>query len=348
MTALHHPTTIPPILSVDLGRTSTKACIQRDPEHVVLIPPNVAQVSVEQVRREGFESNPNAPLMDMWLEYQGKGYAVGQLASDFGADLGLKQSKVENALVKVLACVGYFGLQGDLMMVLNLPYQSQEQFERDKELLSGQLLSPHNFLYRGGNSLVTVRRLWIVPEGYGSLIWSEAQESEDAEPVFADVSVAVVDIGHQTTDFLMIDRFRFARGASKSEPFAMNRFYEQIAAQIPGADNQSLLLIEAVHRPSGKRFYRPRGALQPTNLDEILPHVRKNFAQELMDRLFAWLPERATDVIVSGGGGEFLWPDLQALLREAQLSPHLAKPSRLANALGQYLYAEVQLANDQP
>ena len=124
----------------------------------------------------------------------------------------------------------------------------------------------------------------------------------------------------------------------------MSQFYEQVVAQIDGGYSQSLLLIEAVHRPPGERFYRPKGAVQPTNLDELLPRLRRSFARELSNRLITWLPERATDVIISGGGGEFLWPDLQALLQEARLRPHLAKPSRLANALGMFLYGEVQLA----
>ena len=58
-----------------------------------------------------------------------------------------------------------------------------------------------------------------------------------------------------------------------------------------------------------------------------------------------WLPERATDVIVTGGGGEFFWSELRPLLKEARLKGHLAKPSRQANALGQYIYGEAQMAN---
>jgi plasmid segregation protein ParM len=52
-------------------------------------------------------------------------------------------------------------------------------------------------------------------------------------------------------------------------------------------------------------------------------------------------------VIISGGGGEFFWSNLQVLLKEARLRAHLAKPSRQANALGQYLYGEIQLAAQQ-
>ena len=69
--------------------------------------------------------------MWLWLEYQGYGYAVGQLAADFGANLGVGQSKVEAALIKVLASVGYFNLKGDILIVLGLPYLSQEQFEKE-------------------------------------------------------------------------------------------------------------------------------------------------------------------------------------------------------------------------
>jgi plasmid segregation protein ParM len=331
------------VLSVDLGRTSTKTCISRDPDQVVLIPANVAHLTVEQVRRGGFESQSTDPLLDIWLEYQGRGFAIGQLAADFGANLGVGQSKVEDALVKVLACVGFFQLQGEIAVVLGLPYYSQEQFDREKELLNSLVRSPHIMNYRGEPVSVDIKHVWIMPEGFGSLIWSEAQDKKASSPDFPNLSVAVVDIGHQTTDFLMVDRFRFARGASKSEPFAMSQFYDQVATQIQGADSQSLSLIEAVHRPEGERFFRPRGATKPTNLDDILPSLRKSFARELSDRLVAWLPERVTDVIVSGGGGEFFWSELRPLLREARLKGHLAKPSRQANALGQYIYGEAQM-----
>ncbi len=330
------------ILSIDLGRTSTKSCMGRDPESVVLIPANVAHMTVEQVRRGSFESQPTDPLLDIWLEHQGVGYAIGQLAADFGANLGVGQSKVEDALVKVLACIGYFGIAGEIAIVLGLPYHSQEQFDREKEQLIGLLRSPHVLSYRGEMLSVNIQQVWVMPEGYGSLIWCEAQPKRAAD--FTHQSVAVVDIGHQTTDFLMVDRFRFARGASKSEPFAMSQFYDQVATQIQGADSQSLSLIEAVHRLEGERFYRPRGATRPTNLDDILPSLSKSFARELSDRLVRWLPERATDVIVTGGGGEFFWNDLRPLLRDAKLKGHLAKPSRQANALGQYIYGEAQVA----
>lgn len=344
MTTRHpSPHSAIPILSIDLGRTSTKACVSRNPDEVVLIPANVAHLSVEQVRRGGFEIRSTDALPDLWLEHQGGGYAVGQLAADFGANLGVGQSKVEDALVKVLACVGYFGLSGDLAVVLGLPYHSQEQFDREKEHLISLLRSPHVMSYRGESISVNIQQVWVMPEGYGSLIWCEAQEKDAFSPNFPSLAVAIVDIGHQTTDFLMVDRFRFARGASKSEPFAMSQFYEQVASQIQGADSQSLSLIEAVNRPPGKRFYRPRGATRPTDLDGMLPSLRKSFARELSNRLVEWLPERATDVIVTGGGGEFFWADFQPLLDEAQLQVHLAEPSRKANALGQYLYGATQV-----
>jgi len=332
----------PTVLSVDLGRTSTKACVSRDPDSVVLIPANVAQLSTEQVRRGVFDARLADPLLDMWLEYQGRGYALGQLAADFGADLGLGSSKLEGALVKVFASIGYFGLSGEVSVVLGLPYQSQEQFERDKAEVQGLLQSPHVMSYRGEEIAVDIKQVWSIPEGYGSLLWMEALQHDSGENRLRDASVAIADIGHQTTDLLLADRFRFARGISQSEPFAMSQFYEQVAAQIQGADSQSLHLIRAVNRPEGERFYRPQGAIQPTNLDEILPSLRKSFARELRDRLIAWLPERTTDVVVTGGGGEFFWEELQQLLAQAQLGGHLAKPSREANALGQHIYGEVR------
>lgn len=345
MTAKHPSTTLgnSPVLSVDLGRTYTKACVSRDPSSVVLIPANVAYLEAHQAPQGEFESQAIAPLLAIWLEYQGKKYAMGQLAADFGANLGMGQSKVEDALVKTLACIGHFNLGGNLAVALSLPYYAQEQFDREKDQITRLFRAPHVITYRGERVTANIQQVWVMPEGYGSLIWCEAQSKDTLSSTFANLSVAIVDVGYQTTDLLMVDHFRFARGASKSESFAMSQFYEQVAAQVPGADSQSLSLIEAINRPDGKRLFRPRGAKQPINLDEILLNLRKSFADELSDRVFNWLPERATDVIVSGGGGEFLWADLHPLLKEAQLGAHLAKPSRVANALGQYIYGEVQV-----
>jgi plasmid segregation protein ParM len=331
------------ILSVDLGRTSTKTCVSREPNDVVFIPANVKHLSMEQVRGGAFASQDSDPLLDMWLEYQGSGYAVGQLAADFGANLGVGQSKVEDALAKVLACAGYFRLKDDIAIVLGLPYLSQEQFEREKEQLVSLLTGPHVMSYRGEAVSLNITKVWVMPEGYGSLLWCEVQNKKAASANFAKLSVAIVDIGHQTTDCLMVDSFRFARGVSKSEAFAMSQFYEQVAAQIEGADSQSLSLIAAVNQPKGERFYRPRGATKPTNLDDIIPSLKESFSREICNRVLAWLPERVTDVILTGGGGEFFWEDIQRLLKDAKINAHLSAPSRQANALGQYIYGEAQL-----
>ncbi len=336
------------ILSVDLGRTSTKSCVSRDPGNVIFVSANVKRMTMEQVRGGVFEARATDPLMDLWLEYQGDGYAVGQLAADFGANLGVGQSKVEDALIKVLACAGYFKLKDDISIVLSIPYHSQEQFEKEKSQLISQVSGPHVMNFRGEEVKLNVNKVWIMPEGYGSLLWCEAQPKKGAAtPDFTKVSVAIVDIGHQTTDCLMIDNFRFARGASKSEDFGMNKFYELVAKEIEGADSQSLSLIAAVNKPKGERLYRPRGASKPTNLDDFLPNLREMFSREICSRVLAWLPERVTDVILTGGGGEFFWEDVQRLLKEAQINAHLAAPSRQANALGQFIYGEAQFSSSR-
>ncbi|MDZ7959670.1 MAG: ParM/StbA family protein [Aulosira sp. DedQUE10] len=333
------------ILSVDLGRTSTKTCVSREPNNVIFVPANVKQMSIEQVRGGVFEARATDPLMDLWLEYQGSGYAVGQLAADFGANLGVGQSKVEDALVKVLASAGYFKLKDEISVVLGLPFLSLEQFEKEKSQLISLVSGPHVLNFRGESVSLNVTKVWVMPEGYGSLLWTEAQPQKGATvPDFTKISVAIVDIGHQTIDLLMVDNFRFARGASKSEDFGMNKFYELVAAEIEGADSQSLALISAVNKTKGERFYRPKGASKPTNLDDFLPNLTEMFSREICSRVLAWLPERVTDVIITGGGGQFFWEDVQRLLKEAKINAYLAAPSRQANALGQYIYGEAQLS----
>ena len=163
------------ILSIDLGRTSTKTCISRESNNVTFVSANVKEMSMEQVRGGVFEARATDPLMDLWLEYQGNGYAVGQLAADFGANLGVGQSKVESALIKVLACAGYFKLKDEISVVLGLPYLSQEQFEKEKAQLISQLSGPHVMNFRGESVSLNINKVWVMPEGYGSLLWCEAQ-----------------------------------------------------------------------------------------------------------------------------------------------------------------------------
>ena len=95
------------ILSIDLGRTSTKASTSRNPNEVVFIPSNIKALTVDTARGGGFESKNTDPLLDIWVEYQGMGYAVGQLAADFGASLfkdgSDSPSKVDDALIKLFA-----------------------------------------------------------------------------------------------------------------------------------------------------------------------------------------------------------------------------------------------------
>jgi plasmid segregation protein ParM len=333
------------ILSVDLGRTSSKTCVSREPNGVVFIPANVKQMSIEQIRGGVFEAKATDPLMDLWLEYQGSGYAVGQLAADFGANLGVGQSKVEDALIKVLASAGYFKLKDEISVILGLPFLSLEQFEREKSQLTSLVSGPHVMNFRGESVSLNVTKVWVMPEGYGSLLWTETQPNKGSTvPDFTKISVGIVDIGHQTIDMIMVDNFRFARGASKSEDFGMSKFYELVAAEIEGADSQSLALISAVNKPKGERFYRPKGASKPTNLDDFLPNLIEMFSRDICSRVLAWLPERVTDVIITGGGGEFFWEDVQRLLKEAKINAYLAAPSRQANALGQYIYGEAQLS----
>ncbi|NET70175.1 MAG: chromosome segregation protein ParM, partial [Sphaerospermopsis sp. SIO1G2] len=123
------------ILSVDLGRTSTKTCMSREPGNVAFITSNVKQMTMEEIRGGVFESKMTDPLMDLWLEYQGNGYAVGQLAADFGANLGVGKSKVEDALIKVLASAGYFKFKDEISVIVGLPFLSLDQFEKEKAQL---------------------------------------------------------------------------------------------------------------------------------------------------------------------------------------------------------------------
>jgi plasmid segregation protein ParM len=342
-----------PVLSIDLGRTSTKVCVSREPGGVVFISAHVKQIPFADIFYGDIDKyrislDPIDPLIDVWLEHQGSGYILGQMAAECGANLGVGQSKLEDALVKVLAAAGYFKLKDEISVVISLPFLSLEQFEIEKAQLVSMITGPHLFNFRGESVFLNITKVWIMPNGYGSLLWSETQPNKPTTmPDLKKICLAIIDIGYETIDMVMVDNFRFARGASKGEDFGMSKFYELIAHEIEGADSQSLRLIAAVNKPKGKRFYRPQDAWIATNLDDFLPNLTEQFSRETSARILAWLPERVTDVIITGGGGEFFWEDLQRLLKEARVNAYLTAPSRQANALGQYIYGEIQLSGSR-
>lgn len=183
--------------------------------------------------------------------------------------------------------------------------------------------------------------LWMEVQGSGYAVGQPRFGS--SVPDFTKIPVAIVDNGYEYTNMLMVDNFRFIRDASQSENFGMSKFYELLAVEVEGADSQSLSFIAVANKPKGDRFYLPKGASKPTNLDDFLPCLTELFSREFCSRVLAWLPERVTDVIITGGGGEFFWEDVQRLLKEAKINAHLATPSRQANALGQYIYGDVKM-----
>jgi plasmid segregation protein ParM len=340
------------ILSIDLGRHYTKACVSYEPENVVFIPENVVfipanvkQISFEEIVNGVFESRATDPLMNLWIEHQGSGYAVGQLAADFGANLGVGKSKQEDALVKVLAVAGYFKLKDEISVVISLPFFASEQFEREKAQLISMITGPHLMKFCNESVYLNISKVWIMPEGYGSLLWSTALPKRSNDPDFTKIPLAVVDIGFQTINMLMVNNFRFVRDASKSEDFGMSKLYEMIAKEIQGADSQSLALIAATNKAKGDRFYLPKCAAQPTNLDDFLPNLVEMSSRDICSRILAWLPELVTEVIITGGGGEFFWEDVHRLLKYAKINCHLAPPSRQANVLGQHIYGYLKIKN---
>ncbi|MDB9324077.1 ParM/StbA family protein [Nodularia spumigena CS-591/04] len=336
------------ILSVDLGKLYTKACISRNPDNVVVIPSHVQYIGFSQIFSGAmykYQAISNNPLINIWLEYKGSGYAVGQLAAKFGANLGFGQSKVDDALVKVLAAAGHFKLKDEISVVISLPFFYPAQFEKEKLELTSLLFGPHVMNFRGESVYLNITKVWVIPDGLCSLLWTKTKSNKGFSiPDFTKIPVGIVDIGYQNINFITVDNFQWVKDTSEIEDFGMNKFYEIIAAEIDGADSQSLGLICAVNKPKGERFYRPKSASKPTNLDDFLPNITEMFSRDICYLVFDWLPEGVTDIIITGGGGEFFWEEIQPRFKEARINAYLAAPSRQANVLGQYIYIEALLS----
>lgn len=201
-----------------------------------------------------------------------------------------------------------------------------------RERLTG--LSAWVYLDGQDGRFVRIAEATVWPQALGAYL---AALSSSAGGRFAGRMAAVVDIGHRTTDYLLLhpgeggapvpDETR-----SGSLDAGMNRVYAQVAAEVVtgalagGAEG----LIERELR-AGRGVLPVRGR----DVDIRTPYEAacRALAGEIADHLARVWADRLdylAAVIVAGGGGAALWPWLHGRLPAAVLAPDAA----FANAAG--------------
>ncbi|MBX6423367.1 ParM/StbA family protein [Thermosulfurimonas sp. F29] len=193
--------------------------------------------------------------------------------------------------------------------------------------------------------IVRETRVFCVPQGLG-ILKTVYTENPDA---FADVErLAVIDIGHNTTDVLCFlqpspGQFRFLRGESLARS-GVRAFVTELRSVLARMDARwaEIPFPELEYIAAFRRHRLPSDAIRAA-LDRYRPALESNLRRLLGEDLFA------ADAFVLGGGGAALLPAdfFASVLGEKSCStctPRLIRPREvspeLANAFGQHLLAE--------
>jgi len=289
---------------------------------------------------EGFRvesgAGPNGPG---GLRHRGARYLIGdpalRLASrrwvtldrDWAVSDGY-QALLLNALARVGVPSG-----AEVRLVTGLPVGD---LERQAGPARQRLLGTHQIelLPTGARWDVTVSEVAIMPQPFGTLLGLVLDHDGGLQdPTLAERRVGILDIGFLTTNYLVADRLEVVVAQSFSRNSGMAHLLRDLGRAIQteyGIERDPHDLDEAALR--GRLTVSGHAIdLAPLLAPLLTDHAEAILAPASM----LWGPVQALDaVLVTGGGGPVLAPQLEGLGPHVRLVPN----ARLANATGYYRY----------
>jgi hypothetical protein len=330
-------------LSVDCGGSQTKIIYQlagdENPGYL-LMSPLVEEIKPEKIvtylDRKSSLGSP-APDREAYLKWQERVFVVGDLAREFDPEDRTSEQKYENALYKVAAAIGVIVERSKLKLgkkklevhlgVL-IPwdeYNDRSIFEeRLRQILAG-------FEFRGVSLCCSIGSILVRPEGGGI---AATYIRKHGKEWLHDKQVAVLMFGHRNVTALYFD------GGKLSGDSPLLGFSNFLDAVIERKSLDRQLLANAMmdtiaaayddtHPQNGShnRYpdwgkYAPIQSLARAKDAELNQRECKLIldaitvaTREYWEKIEKWLgktiPGGVDVVIISGGAGEFLEPDLE-------------------------------------
>lgn len=309
------------VIGLDIGHSMVKAvAISSEGRHVAMFPSVVAAaipLSDEAAARDAERETVNI---------EGRQLFVGQTAVNQGAATsvtGLSQDWIASAehtalfvtAMKKLSDAGASGVK-DAVVVMGLPseyYKSQRDLL--KEFLNG----------KGGSEIVVQPQ----PAGpYHGLMFNQDGTVAAGRSVTRE-SWAVVDIGHFTTDFLLMmegKRIELGLGSAKGVAIAVD-YLRRLVRDKKGIEIDLLEAEEALRTGKIRNF----GKLEDVSAEvQTAIGVVVGVVIDKAEALITPFARKLDGVILAGGGAHFLFRDIKARW------PHtvMASEPRLAIADG--------------
>ena len=330
-------------LSVDCGGSQTKIIYQLSGEEspgYLLMSPLVEEIKPEKIvsylDRKSSLGSP-APEREAYLKWQERVFVVGDLAREFDPEDRTSEQKYENALYKVAAAIGVIVSKlklklGKKKLELHLgvlipwdEYNDRSIFEeRLRKVLAG-------FEFRGVSLFCSIGSILVRPEGGGVAATYIRQHGSDW---LHDKKIAVLMFGHRNVTALYFDRGKLS-GDSPLLGFSnfLSAVIERKSVDRELLSNAVMDTIAQAYnatRPQNENHnrypdwgeYAPiKGLAKAKDVElnerecKLIVDAVTVATKEYWEKIEKWLgktiPGAVDIVIISGGAGEFLQPDLE-------------------------------------
>ena len=314
----------------------------------------MSRATLENYRSGKGQLGSPKPEDEAWVEWEDKIYLVGSFARDFSGDAGLEELKYERAIYKTSAALGVIIDKANssstkrnlnnitLELVVLLPWNEYEDRKKFKERLTSVLA---DFSFRGQALKVKLTDFLCRPEGSGLAMMRINQKGLDW---FRDRTLAVLMFGHRNVTALQFSGGRMVKGESPEIGFMKleDKVLERTSGQKPlelskaifqanhlmmnRPDNFSSIKLENTAAIQG--LARSRDAQlradEALKIANAITSARTEYWQELEQWLDRCLPSELDEVIICGGAGVYLKPELNKYfgVREKSALPKLPQP----------------------
>jgi hypothetical protein len=330
-------------LSVDCGGSQTKIVYQlagnENPDYL-LMSPLVEEIKPEKITtyldRKSSLGSP-APDREAYLKWQERVFVVGDLAREFDPEDRTSEQKYENALYKVATAIGVIVERlklklGKKKLEVHLgvlipwdEYNDRSIFEeRLRQILAG-------FEFRGMSLYCSIGSILVRPEGGGI---AATYIRKYGKEWLHDKQVAVLMFGHRNVTALYFDGGKLS---GDSPLLGFSNFLDEVIERksldrelLSNAVMDTIAQAYSSTHPKDKadNYYPNWGKYSPIQGLAKAKDVKLNeqecelivdaiavATEEYWEKIEKWLvktiPGAVDIVIISGGAGEFLEPDLE-------------------------------------
>jgi plasmid segregation protein ParM len=328
------------VLGLDIGFGFTKVANRSENLMFKSLIGNTEEIQF----KSKFSLTPQTESLHVTVD--GEEYFIGDYAEKQSTvrHYTLEQDKLTDNFLKVLSLTAV-GLLTDkyvpLKIVSGLPVLYFGDYnERYRKILGGH----HEITYHRPDGQEIQRRLNIskirmIPQPYGSMMNILLDDrGKVVNRELAGQKVGVVDIGFNTTDYILIDKLEYINRGSKTINLGISDCFRQIADKIRQKSGLTIDLYRLYH-PLENGTIKLKG--QNYNLSKIKEQVFMETAKVIANEVNqAWADDWDMDTIVlTGGGSSEMAEYIKPLLNGTIILPEPGQDIRANNVQGFMKYA---------